>query len=779
MSDAYVTEGTQWGDVPVSPEGRPRITVNARPQNQQQPPDRSQLGAPLAVTNQPQGDQAAPGGQQAAPPAEQPVPREQLGAPLAEPDYKPQRQVSQGEAGIRGLVDSLTFGFSPAIAGLAEASGIPSETKEEGGVDYNPARPVVGAAKLLHEWLSDHPDPAVTEAYHRGRQEFKKQNDLAADQHFPAYMAGQLVGALGMPGGVGLKAATAAGRLGKAAIAGGITGSMYGAGEATSEGGGAADVAKGAAKGGATGLALGAVASGLTTGVSEGVGKIRGYVRGARDPAGEAADQVAERVARGQKMQPPMSQLETRMANEAGTPRVLADAGGAETASLARRAHDTSPTAAHRLQEFAQDRFHSQNERISGWLRGRIGGGRDATNVGDTLKAAGRKLNKPLYDRAYARGANGVWNSELERLSSAPAVQEAISAAAKRGNNRAVVEGYGAFNPKVTFNNGILRVDKGKGLQSFPDLQLWDYTQRELRDMASKAFRAGENEQGGAIRDLQKQLLAELDKAVPEFAKARGTAASFFKAGDALEAGQNFVTDKNISPAAAARVISKMNGPERKLFEIGFMSDMADKIAGTSNSVNIINQAFVSTPQAKLKIVTALGAKQADEFEALLRVEARVDQLRVYLGNSQTTRNAGHAAAAGHAIGLVEAAKESGLSPKAWLFAMFGGQAVKKELHGIDERVADKVADMLLSNNPAALQRGLKIVAGSPKLMNALRNATNAGAQVTGRDVGPENVAAGALTAAKNLISSGNVHHSGEHHGDNNDPIANQIDPGQ
>lgn len=773
MSDAYVTDGTQWGDIPRSPEGRPRITVNARPQPQQQPQDRSQLGAPLAMPGQPSTPQALPGGQQ-QPAEDQPMDRAQLGAPLAEPDYSTPRQVSNKEAGIRGLVDSLTFGFSPAIAGLAEASGIPSDVKEEGGVDYNPARPVVGAAKLLEQWLSDHPDPAVVEAYHRGRADFKKQNELAADQHFPAYMAGQLVGALAIPGGAGLKAATAAGRLGKAAMAGGITGSLYGAGEATSEGGDALDVAKGAAKGGATGLALGAAASGLTTGVTAGVKRISSLTKGARKPAEEAADQVAERVALGQQAQAPMTALETRMANEAGVPRVMADAGGGQTASLARRAADTSPTAHHKLNEFANERFYTQNERISGWLRRRIGGGRDAQNFTDTLKSAARRANKPLYDRAYAKGANGVWNSDLERLASAPAVQEAISAAAKRGANRAVSEGYGAFNPKVIFQNGILKIDKGKGLQTFPDLQFWDYTQRELRDAASKAFKAGENEQGGAIRDLQKQLLTALDRAVPDFAKARGTAAAFFKADNALEAGQNFVTEQ-VSPAAAARVIKSMNPAERKLFEVGFMSEMADKIAGTANSVNIINRAFVSTPEAKLKIVTAIGPKQATEFEALLRVEARVDQLRQYLGGSQTTRNAGHAQSAGHAIGLVEAAKEAELSPKAMLFGMFGASVIKKELHGIDEKVADKVAEMLLSNDPALLQRGIKIVAGHPKLMDALRNATNAAAQVSGRDLGPENVAAGALTAAKNLITSGHVHHGDEHHGNGGDPIADQL----
>jgi hypothetical protein len=44
-----------------------------------------------------------------------------------------------------------------------------------------------------------------------------------------------------------------------------------------------------------------------------------------------------------------------------------------------------------------------------------------------------------------------------------------------------------------------------------------------------------------ALKAIHRQLLEELDRRVPEFQNARGTAATFFGASDALEAGQKFV----------------------------------------------------------------------------------------------------------------------------------------------------------------------------------------------------------------------------------------------
>lgn len=710
-------------------------------------------------------------------------------APYKPPEPKaPHRDIPTMEAASRGVINSLTFGFAPAIAGLAEASGMPSANPDPNEIDVNPVRPIVGAAKLLHSWLSDHPDPAVVDAYNRGRDAMRGEDEAAQEQHMAPFLAGQLIGALALPLGGSGAAATSLGRVGKTVLSSSIAGGGYEAGTETSKGGSVGDVAKAAGKGALTGGAFGAVGGTAAEALTSGAKKAASIVRGKFNVDKEASRRAAETIGEDYSKIAPMTPQEVNAAVEAGTPRVLADTGGGATPALARRAADTSPAAHQQLHEFAQQRFWDQNRRFAEWIRNKIGG-KDTQGVLDDLALAARAANAPKYRRAYAIGdqkfPGGIWSPKLEQLMSSDALPEAAQRVMKTGKDRAVAEGMGGFNPQVTFNNGMLQVDRGKGVMAYPDLRFWDMIQRDLRDAASAAYKEGRNERGSAIKELRRQLVAELDAKVPEFEQARSTAARFFGATDAAEAGEKFVM-KNVNLQEAARELAKLNPAERELFRVSFMSELADKIFNSSNSMDIINAAFVSSPAAKAKIVLAMGAQTANEFEALMRVEARVDLLRKALGNSQTSRfmsNLGHGVAHGGgaatAVGVFEAAKEGDISPYHIFFGavLLGG--ARSAAHRIDARTAERVAEMLLSQNPKVLQQGVRLVASDPKLLNALRATTNAAARIGAHDVGPDAAAAGALTAAHNLATAGRIHGGEHHHSDQLDPIASQVDANQ
>lgn len=696
---------------------------------------------------------------------------------------EPQRQQGSSEATARGLADSLTFGYAPAVAGLAAASGMESAAKNPDEIDVNPIRPIVGAAKILHQWLSEHPDPKVVEAYHRGRESFSNEQKNAQEQHFGPYLAGQLVGALAIPLGGAAKAATTLGRVGKTALSGAAGGGLYGSGEAVSEDKPLAEVGKAAAKGAAAGFAVGAVGGTAAEGISSGVSKAASIARGRGDGSAEAARRVALAAEADRKMPRPYSTTDVKVSQEAGVPHHVADLGE-NTRTLARAAADTSPNAESKLRTVAQDRFEAQSQRVSDWIRRRIGG-RDTEGVVDSLKAAARKANSPKYRRAHAvadaKYPSGIWSPELERLMGTDAMQNAVQQAVKRGSNRAVAEGMGAFNPKVTFENGLLKVDKGKGILAYPDLKFWDMVHRELADAVNKGFtKDAEKGNAAAMSDLHKLLLKELDSMVPEFGVARSTAAKFFGATGATEAGAKFVTE-NINLSAAARELSKMSKPERELFRIGFMSELADKVSRVRDRTSVINQAFVDSPAARGKIALAIGPKDAREFEALLRVETLVDKLRDRLGGSMTSRNAQHLMHGGGAFGAVgafEAAKEGDLNPYHMLFGavLYGG--LRGAAHRIDSRTAEKVAEMLLSKDPTIFQKGIVMTARDPKLFDALRATSNASARVGAHDAGPDAVGAGAATAAHNIMSVGGDKDHHNHH-DNVDPVAGQIGANQ
>ncbi|HEV2472207.1 MAG TPA: hypothetical protein VGS41_06045, partial [Chthonomonadales bacterium] len=208
-----------------------------------------------------------------------PTPEEKRAVPKGDPhgfieDYKPDEaeakprpEVSGTSAAISGGLNALSFGFAPAIAGLAAAAG-----PEWQSVDIyqnadkpvpNLVAPVVGAAKLLHGYLSGHPDESVRNAYEKGRQEALDSQQGADEQHPHAYLAGQFAGSLLSPGFGAMKAGSLGARAAWGFLGGGISGGLYGAGGATSAGGSLADVAAGAETGAALGAPLGGAVGGV------------------------------------------------------------------------------------------------------------------------------------------------------------------------------------------------------------------------------------------------------------------------------------------------------------------------------------------------------------------------------------------------------------------------------------------------------------------------------------------------------------------------------------
>jgi hypothetical protein len=299
----------------------------------------------------------------------------------------------------------------------------------------------------------------------------------------------------------------------------------------------------------------------------------------------------------------------------------------------------------------------------------------------------------------------------------------------------------------------MLSVRGRGGVPAFPDLKLWDYTQRELADMASAAQRSGRNEEAGRLFGLRRQVVDELDRLVPEFSDARGVAAKFFKVSDASEAGERFVADNAISDAGAARAVAKMSGPERAMFARAFAGRLADMVERSGYSANVLNSMFVNSPRALRRIQIALGPRGADEFEALLRIEGMVDRTRrAVVGNSTTAQQTHDMGLAAGAAGLVEMVH--GLNP-VYLIAggiMLGGRQAAKS---IDQRIALRVAEMLLSNDPSILQRGLQVVSRNPVIREALRQSSNIGVRELLNAAGPTGVLAGGGAAYHHYFPGG------------------------
>lgn len=557
-------------------------------------------------------------------------------------------------------------------------------------------------------------------AEREGMRRFERDNPGTA---MAAEIGGALLTAPFLPTATVARGAGLAGRMASGALTSAGYGGLYGFG--TGEGGlgdRATNAATGAAIGGAAGGALPAIFAGAgkaVQGINAVAGNPASVVRGLVNPDAEALRRVGVAMSRDNGGTP--EEALTRAVGElsaSGYPSVLADAGGEATRAMARSAANTSPEGRQAIQSVAQGRFETQGERARDVISTIMGSpGNNVARV-EELRAAAQKANRPLYEKAYREADGGVWNPDLEALIQAPAVKDAIRAATKTGQNRAVIEGVGPIrNPFVSDEAGnlVLPVDS-QGNRALPNLRFWDVVKRNLDDEISTAAIGGNRAYAADLRQLKGQLLGVLDQASPTYAKARSTAASFFGAEDALEAGETFVTSRMRNDEARA-AIAKMKPAERELFAEGFARGLINRVGEVRDRVNVVNQIF-SSPAARERIGLALGPKRAAEIEAFVRRENVMDLLRQAMGNSTTARQLQEIGLAGGAGALVTGGDL--MDPKGWLTAaaVYGG---RRGFGKVDERVARRVADILVTDDPVQLARAIKAVSSSGTLGNALR----------------------------------------------------------
>src|SRR6266436_4379957 len=617
-----------------------------------------------------------------------------------------------GESAWEGYLKGASANWRDEIYGASKASGAPDWL---GGF-----RAPIGAGRLAYEHLTGTRGPA-TEEYERARDEIRARQRAMQAQHPYAFGAGELGGTgASMLLTPGARTATMAGRLGNAAL----TGATYGAVAGAGEGEGLEGTLTEGAKGAATGAVLGTVGAGTVEALSPLATRVANVYRGIRNPSLEAERRVAESyMADLQRAGLPLSSNEVREANVAGLPLAIADVGE-RTRALARSAANTSPEGRAALTEFTQERFEQQSPRIATYIRDLTGGG-NATEDLERIQDVARRANRPAYRAAYLAGEDGLWTPELERLAGSPAVRRAMENAVERGRDRAVAEGMGAFNPGVTFENGIMQFGRGRGAPPYPNAQFWDYTQRELRDMQTAATRAGRNEEAGALTGLRRSLLNELDSANPTFARARQGAAQFFGAENALEAGHNFVRSSANIPEAQ-RALARMRPAERELFARGYASNLADAVERSGDNRNILNAAFFNNGAARSRTLLALGPDRAARLEALLRAERVVDRSRTALGNSTTARQLHEMGLAGGAGAGAEGLVNNIFNPVHMFVQAITLAPLRYGAQAIDQRVARRVGELLTSQNPRDIARGIQLVTRNRPIFNALRRVTGA-----------------------------------------------------
>lgn len=576
---------------------------------------------------------------------------------------------------------------------MSHATGLAAPKKEEA----KPAMPIelgdVGMAALRGIPVAGGLIESMSSPESQARyKQFDESHPWVSGAAGAAGGIGSMLIPLSLPGKLGSLAAKGLGLTGdtlaKQTLNSAISGGVISGADALARGN---DVKTGAE----IGAGLGAIAPGVGRLIGAGVAPIANTIEGIRNPAGMAARNVGSAISHDLRAgNAGMTDAEFQAALASGAPVSNMERGGEVTRALARSAANTSPEGRQALDNMINPRFEAQAERINKHLDDSFHYP-NATAQQEALEVSARAVNNPAYKKAYEDGSRGLWSPELERLAGSDAVATAMQAAAKNSKDEAIVGGFGAMNPRISFTpDGRMQFARGpSGVPVYPDLQYWDLTRRELSDAARKAT-PGTSE-ARRLNNFAGAMNSELDKLVPSYQAARQGAAHFFGAQDALEAGQKFATTK-FDNAAVRNIVAKMPPTERQLFQDGYVSRLKAIINEQGDRRSVLNR-IANSPAERERAIIAMGPEKAGKFFDMLRHESIMDKARPAIqGNSTTARQLAEIGLAGGAYGLGTGLDPFNPNPGALAGAALVYGAAKGR-GAINANVSRHVAELLAS----------------------------------------------------------------------------------
>jgi hypothetical protein len=667
------------------------------------------------------------------------------GAAPAAPTFDPSKpftpaptgpQVSGGQAALRGYLNGASAGFDDEVKGLSDASGLPDWL---GGF-----RAPVGGARIGWQAIMGGDD--ALNAYKAGRDRIRELKKAAQAQHPGAYTAGDVGGAvvstLAAPTIKVVEGAGMGGRALNAAVNAGAYGAAAGAGE----GEGLADSVEKALTGGATGLAIGAAAAPAIEVLGSGASKLlTGLTSKGRNV--EAAREVTEAIAKDNAGNPNAvkdAATVLEQANKGGVPLTVADTGGTVTRRLADSASIKSPVANKTFEDVFADRAGTQKDRLVDEVRSIIGGNPEAVGAKESIQQAAAVSNKANYARAISHpNAQSMWDEGFEQLTAAPAVQEAIKAATKTGANKAAAEGFRPpVNPFQFAADGTMTLKKDVS----PSLQFWDHVKRNLDDKVSSLMRAGENDAAADVKRLRSALVGHLDELVPAYKEARAGAAAAFGAEDAMTAGEQFVMS-TMGNEEARRALAKMTPEQKQAFAYGFASDFIKAVREVPDSADVTKRLnrLLNSEAGKERIAMAIGPDGGRRIEAFVRLENIMRGTKdAVSGNSRTAQRFVDAGLISGGLGY-DLANGQFADPTSIGTMAVVGALTKAGRRQVNEKIAERVGQLLASKDPQALREALDMAVKNPRLMDAIRRADSYVAKILGN----ERPAAGLLAPAQ------------------------------
>lgn len=490
---------------------------------------------------------------------------------------------------------------------------------------------------------------------------------------------------------------------GKGIAQGAVTGGLYAAGDD-------GDVLQGATVGGVVGGAIPLVSKGAAIARDVAKNVAAPYVM----PGRFAAGKVLERID-ADNMSP--EQIARRMASRPGT--TIADVSGENVQGLVRTAVNVPGPARKRVIAQANIRQMAQGDRVNREVSAAFGDPQTWTDVLSDSVSTQKNVAGPLFEKSFAE-ANPVDLGNVfkkidefvvpSRATGTPMAPDSISAQLMAIRN-------------FLGNGQAQRVSLGD-LHRFKSVDLAGYI--------DAAKRAGDKTRLRALVQVKNSLVDAMDRASPDYKSARAIFAGEAEVQDALEEGMAYVrSGANVTGSDVA----KMSAAEKQAFRLGVARGLAEVVDKAPDGADVVKRIFGS--RSKRAILDPLFENATDKarFQNAMLTEARKTRTRqAIIGNSTTVKQLADKEDTGLAAeGVVNAFVQG---PEAAVVQMLRRMGAR--MGGVTPKVADEIAKLAMSTNPADIQRaigmlrtrGVSYQQSKSAIDGIRRSLTNVGGQV-------------------------------------------------
>lgn len=669
-----------------------------------------------------------------------------------------------GESMARGAYQGLTFDLGDRIAALEAASGLPEAPAALGPINtlYNATRLSSGVGRKIAETLAPHIfGEGGTQAYNAEFEKQRAANDLAREANPKAYLAGSLAGGLATvpfaPELAPFKAAKIANAVRPAVLsvpklaanaitAGAGYGALTGAAQAPDLTD-LPDVAGNAATGAVTGAVLGPAIALGTRGISNVAGVLRKEYLSRVSPQ-KLADEMAQRKLRADA-QPNESaldvanraraEMQAAQAQPVPQPLTLADVAGEKTRSLAgtitRDPNEGGSQATKFLEQrhggvdpFDPDALDSQKARINLALGDMLGSDR-VRQVSENIIARRAAKSKPLFEAAEAKqipydtpeGKKLLYN--LERI---PLEAKNYANARLQAND-------------LSGNQLIWRqVGKKLKMVAVPNVRRYKYIKEALDHIIDGQYdvkKGGYTPMGRDYIRLKKEILAGLDKVVPEYGAARKEFAGESELLGALRAGREF---NGKDHDLIAHEISQLGTKgEKEMYRIGASEALRTRVNKAPFAADSVKQIFNSPDDVKKIREIAPDPASFDAVKKFLAQESGMFKTgaKAIAGSDTARRLTEDAGAGGEKLAMIGKMAAQAHSGYIWGFMHGVGQMLSRVNPEHRSAVMDAARKVVLNPDPQAvsdlitrLEKGAKSETDRIALIHALEKGFPRGA---------------------------------------------------